>query len=161
MLGIRGVVFDMDEVVFSHLAFGAHVRGDQSANKSAGLDELLEYLHDYMVPMAAVSSGSKSFMEAALEKAGVLSLFDVLMPNSDLGDTKQSASVLEQAGELLGVPFTRTLVVCSNAEVAKIARKRGYVSVLVSPEGEDAKAGRVTVVRELDEIIDLLEVGAV
>ncbi|MDO4538353.1 MAG: hypothetical protein Q4B54_09355 [Coriobacteriales bacterium] len=160
MLGIRGALFDMDEVMFRAMTLGAHVRDSQGVEKMEGLDELLEYLRDYMIPVAAVSSREKAQMEAVLEKADLLHSFDVLLPKRRLDDTQQAALVLAEGAELLGVSPTRTLVCCADKDLANLAAGRRFVSVLVASDVDESTCAASAVVRTLDEAIDLLEAGS-
>lgn len=133
---------------------------EQGAPKKPGLDDLLEYLHDFVVPMAVASASPKEIILHNLRRAGLERYFDVVVSGEGLSSGKPDPLIFLETARLLGTSPARTLVLEDSANGVTAAHRGGFACVMV-PDLEqpstEVEAMANAVVDSLDQVIDLLE----
>ena len=136
---------------------------EQGAPKKPGLDDLLEYLHDFVVPLAVASASPKEIISHNLRRADLERYFDVVVSGEDLDRGKPDPLIFLETARLLGTAPARTLVLEDSANGVTAAHRGGFACVMVpdleQPSAEVAAMAKA-VVGSLDQVIDLLESGS-
>ena len=136
---------------------------EQGAPKKPGLDDLLEYLHDLVLPMAVASASPKDVILNNLRTAGLERYFDVLVSGEDLDRGKPDPLIFLETSERLGTRPAKTLVLEDSANGVTAAHRGGFMCVMVPDlERPSAEVEAMTnaVVGSLDQVIDLMETDA-
>ena len=136
---------------------------EQGAPKKPGLDDLLEYLHDLVLPMAVASASPKDVILNNLRTAGLERYFDVLVSGEDLDRGKPDPLIFLETADRLGTRPARTLVLEDSANGVTAAHRGGFTCVMVPDlERPSAEVEAMTnaVVDSLDQVIDLMESGS-
>ena len=148
---------DEKEMVHEHVA-------TQGVPKKAGLDDLLEYLHDCAVPMAVASSNIREAIRKNLENARLEQYFDVLVSGEALGRGKPDPLIFLKTAEELGTIPSKTLVLEDSFNGVEAGANGGFITVMVpdlAQPDERIRGLATAVVDRLDKVIDLLESGAI
>ena len=136
---------------------------EQGAPKKPGLDDLLEYLHDSVLPMAVASASPKDVILRNLRRSDLERYFDVVVSGEGLGRGKPDPLIFLETARLLGTNPARTLVLEDSSNGVTAAHRGGFACVMVpdleQPAAEVA-AMTTAVVDSLDQVIDLLESGS-
>lgn len=141
-----------------------HERVLQGVCKKPGLDDLLQYLHDCGIPMAVASGSSKPIIQANVAKDGIAGFFDVLMSGENLGRGKPDPLLFTETAKLLGTAPSRTLVLEDSFTGVEAGHRGGFITVMVpdlAQPTDEIRAMATAVVDNLEEVIDLLESGAI
>lgn len=139
-----------------------HERVLQGVPKKAGLDDLLEYLHGHMIPLAVASSSTKSVIEANLANGGISGFFDVLLSGESLGKGKPDPLIFLETAKLLGTDPTRTIVLEDSFNGVEAGHRGGFITVMVpdlAQPTDEVRAMATAVVDDLGQVIDLIESG--
>ena len=132
------------------------------APKKPGLDDLLEYLHDWAIPLAVASGSTKSVIQSNLQRGGIDKYFDVLLSGESLGRGKPDPLIFTETAKLLGTDPKRTLVLEDSFNGVEASYRGGFITVMVPDLAEPTDKIRrmaTAVVDDLGEVIDLLESG--
>lgn len=132
--------------------------------KKPGLDDLIEYLHGHMIPMAVASGSTKSAIAANLANGGISRYFHVLLSGETLGRGKPDPLIFQETAKLLGTKPERTLVLEDSFNGVEAGAAGGFITVMVPDLAEPTEEIRqlaTAVVKDLGEVIDLLESGAI
>lgn len=136
---------------------------ERGAPKKPGLDDLLEYLHDLVLPIAVASASPKDVILSNLRRAGLERYFDVLVSGEDLDRGKPDPLIFLETADWLGTRPARTLVLEDSANGVTAAHRGGFACVMVpdleQPSAEVAAMANA-VVANLGQVIDLLESGS-
>lgn len=133
------------------------------APKKPGLDDLLEYLHDWAIPLAVASGSTKSVIQSNLQRGGIDKYFDVLLSGESLGRGKPDPLIFTETAKLLGTDPKRTLVLEDSFNGVEASYRGGFITVMVPDLAEPTQKIRRmanAVVDDLGAVIDLLESGA-
>jgi HAD superfamily hydrolase (TIGR01509 family) len=130
--------------------------------KKPGLDDLLEYLRDCGIPMAVASSSPKPAIEANLANAGIAGFFDVTLSGESLGRGKPDPLIFIETATLLGTAPSRTIVLEDSFTGVEAGFRGGFKTIMVPDLAEptdEVRAMATAVVKDLGEVIDLMEQG--
>lgn len=136
----------------------------EGAPKKPGLDDLLEYLHDFAIPLAVASGSTQEVIRANLMRCGIESYFDVLLSGESLGRGKPDPLIFLETAKQLGTEPSRTLVIEDSFNGVEAGSRGGFVTVMVpdlAQPDERIRSLATHVVDRLDQIIDLMESGAI
>lgn len=137
---------------------------DEGVPKKPGLDDLLEYLHDFAVPMAVASGSTQDAIRTNLSKSGIDSYFDVLLSGESLGKGKPDPLIFLETAKLLGTQPRRTMVIEDSFNGVEAGARGGFITIMVPDLAQPTERIRslaTHVVDRLDKIIDLMESGVV
>lgn len=127
-----------------------------------GLHELLEYLHDCMIPLAVASASKPVLIDANLASAKISGYFDVTLSGESLGRGKPDPLIFLETAKLLGTDPARTVVLEDSYNGVRAGRAGGFITVMVpdlaAPTDEMYELADA-VVERLDDVIDLMEAG--
>ena len=154
---------DIETVFISSKVASCETLLEQGAPKKPGLDDLLEYLHDLVLPMAVASASPKDVILNNLRTAGLERYFDVLVSGEDLDRGKPDPLIFLETSERLGTRPAKTLVLEDSANGVTAAHRGGFMCVMVPDlERPSAEVAAMTsaVVDSLDQVIDLMESGS-
>lgn len=135
---------------------------EEGVPKKAGLDELLEYLHDCALPMAVASSSTRETIQSNLRQHGLEGYFDVLLSGESLGRGKPDPLIFLETAKLLGTDPSRTIVLEDSFTGVEAGHNGGFVTIMVpdlAQPDERIRSLATVVVERLDEVIDLMEGG--
>ncbi len=135
---------------------------ERGAPKKPGLDDLLEYLHDFVIPMAVASSSPQDVILSNLRQAKLDGFFDVVVSGEGLGRGKPDPLIFLETAKLLGCDPAKTLVLEDSKNGVVAAHRGGFVTVMVpdlEQPSNEVKAMTNAVVGRLDQVIDLMECG--
>lgn len=137
---------------------------DEGVPKKAGLDELLEYLHDCAIPMAVASSSTKEAIRNNLRNGRIEHYFDVLLSGESLGRGKPDPLIFLETAKLLGTDPKRTVVLEDSFNGVEAGANGGFITVMVPDLAQPTDRIRslaTKVIKTLDELIDLMEAGEI
>lgn len=96
-----------------------------------GAEALLERLAAEGIPMAIATSTSSPFAQQRLERAGILSYFDVVVTRNDVERAKPDPEPYLLAAERLGVPVGSAVAVEDSYAGVRAASAAGIATVMV------------------------------
>ncbi len=104
--------------------------------------ELLKFLKDRDIRIAAATSSPRGHVEAALERTKLLTFISKIFTTSEIGESKHSPLIYNTAAEYLGTPPERTFVFEDSLYALKTAADAGFCAVGVYDRyGESDKDG--------------------
>ena len=108
----------------------------------SGAEELLHFLAERNIPMAAATSSPREHVTRALERLGLLSYLRAIFTTGEVGASKHEPMIYHLAAESLGTVPAETLVFEDSLYALKTARAAGYCTVGVfDANGEADQAG--------------------
>ncbi|MDO4623036.1 MAG: HAD family phosphatase [Eubacteriales bacterium] len=93
--------------------------------------ETVSLLYRKGIPMAVATSSDHSFAEPALERNGILSMFQAVVTAADVGKGKKSPEIYYRAAELLGAKPEEVWVVEDIPEAIETAANAGFRTMAV------------------------------
>jgi len=107
-----------------------------------GSKELLEYLKEQNIKMAAATSSPREHVEKALSRNGLIGFIDRIFTTGEVGVSKHSSDIYNLAADFLGTKPEETLVFEDSLYALKTAKNAGYVSIGVyDSKGESDQTG--------------------
>ena len=107
-----------------------------------GSNELLEYLKEQNIKMAAATSSPREHVEKALSRNGLIGFIDRIFTTGEVGVSKHSSDIYNLAADFLGIKPEETLVFEDSLYALKTAKNAGYVSIGVyDSKGESDQTG--------------------
>ena len=107
-----------------------------------GSKELLEYLKEQNIKMAAATSSPREHVEKALSRNGLIGFIDRIFTTGEVGVSKHSSDIYNLAADFLGIKPEETLVFEDSLYALKTAKNAGYVSIGVyDSKGESDQTG--------------------
>ena len=94
-----------------------------------GVIELLKSLKARGIKLAVATVTIRPLAEAALERCGVLELFDTLVTADDVGCGKDCPDIFHKASEIIGTKPSETLVFEDSVHALQTAKEAGFVPV--------------------------------
>lgn len=94
-----------------------------------GVIELLKSLKARGIKLAVATVTIRPLAEAALERCGVLDLFDTLVTADDVGCGKDCPDIFHKASEIIGTKPSETLVFEDSVHALQTAKEAGFVPV--------------------------------
>lgn len=94
-----------------------------------GAKELLEFMKAKGIRMTAATSSPRIHVEKALERNGMLCYLERIFTNTEVGASKHSPEIYDQAAAYMGTMPEETLVFEDSLYALKTAVKAGYVTV--------------------------------
>lgn len=91
-----------------------------------GVMELLLHLKSMGIKLCVATASDRMLAETALERLGVLNLFDFIITCDEVGAGKRNSAVYEQALSQLGTSKARTLVVEDAPYALQTAQQAGF-----------------------------------
>ena len=127
-----------------------------------GAKELLEFVKAKGIKITAATSSPRRHIEKALERNGMLSFFEKIFTNSEVGASKHSPEIYNRAAAFLGTKPSDTLVFEDSLYALKTAGNAGFNTVGVYDlKGEKDQEGVKNTgdhyVMELNECPALIE----
>lgn len=107
-----------------------------------GSKELLEYLKEQNIKMAAATSSPREHVEKALSRNGLIGFIDRIFTTGEVGVSKHSSDIYNLVADFLGTKPEETLVFEDSLYALKTAKNAGYVSIGVyDSKGESDQTG--------------------
>ena len=107
-----------------------------------GAKELLEFVKSKGIRITAATSSPRTHVEKALERNGMLMFFEKIFTNSEVGASKHSPDIYDQAAAFMGTKPSETLVFEDSLYALKTAKNAGYVTAGVYDiKGESDQEG--------------------
>jgi len=107
-----------------------------------GSKELLEYLKEQNIKMAAATSSPREHVEKALSRNGLIGFIDRIFTTGEVGVSKHSSDIYNLAADFLGTKPEETLVFEDSLYALKTAKNAGFVSIGVyDSKGESDQTG--------------------
>lgn len=107
-----------------------------------GAAELLGFLAERSIPMAAATSSPREHVIRALDRLGLLSYLRAIFTTGEVGASKHEPTIYHLAAESLGTVPAETLVFEDSLYALKTAKAAGYRTVGVfDANGEADQAG--------------------
>ena len=107
-----------------------------------GAKELLEFVKSKGIRITAATSSPRTHVEKALERNGMLMFFEKIFTNSEVGASKHSPDIYDQAAAFMGTEPSETLVFEDSLYALKTAKNAGYVTAGVYDiKGESDQEG--------------------
>ena len=141
----------------------AEERFSQGAEKKPGLDELLAYLAQAGLPLAVASSSPQAIVRTNLERAGVRPYFAEVVHGREVAHSKPAPDIFLEAARRLGTKPADTLVLEDSPAGVRAGAAGGFKTVMVPdtlPPTDELRALATCVCRDLNEVRELLEKGA-
>lgn len=91
-----------------------------------GVPELLDALKSQGVKLAVATASDRCLIEAALERTGLMSRFDVFLTCTEVGEGKDSPAIFYKAAELLGCRPEETVIFEDSLYAMKTAKAAGF-----------------------------------
>lgn len=108
----------------------------------SGAKELLEFMKAKGIRMTAATSSPRIHVEKALERNGMLGFLERIFTNTEVGASKHSPEIYEQAATYMGTKPEETLVFEDSLYALKTADDAGFVTVGVYDiKGETDREG--------------------
>ncbi|WP_034451087.1 HAD family hydrolase [Butyrivibrio sp. AE2032] len=108
----------------------------------SGAKELLEFMKAKGIRMTAATSSPRIHVEKALERNGMLGFLERIFTNTEVGASKHSPEIYEQAAAYMGTKPEETLVFEDSLYALKTADDAGFVTVGVYDiKGETDREG--------------------
>lgn len=120
----------------------------ESAALKEGVFDFLTQLKKNDVTMCVATASDRDGASLALERLGVLSMFDCIVTCADVGLGKESPLVYREALRRIGAEKERTLVFEDTYGAAKVAHGDGFHIAGVY----DAAEARVSLMKEISDI---------
>ncbi len=116
---------------------------DNEVGLKDGAAALLHFLSEEKIPMALATSSPRSYVEAALQRNGVLDYFERrIFTVEELGTSKHTPEIYLAAAESLGTVPAETLVFEDSLYALRTAKAAGFRTVGVyDADGEPDQAG--------------------
>ena len=129
-----------NEAVLAH--FDDHLL-DFYGNRAEALPgacELVRKVHSLGIPCVVVSSSPVRYLEAGLQRAGILDCFAKLISTEDVGVSKQDPLIYEVALEALGSELSTTWAVDDAPYACKVMKEYGLRTIApVNGAGEERR----------------------
>lgn len=107
-----------------------------------GARELVCFLKERNIPLAAATSSPRTHVTRALERNGLLDCFQILLTTGELGESKHCPLIYLQAAQALGSVPEETLVFEDSLYALQTAAQAGFYTVGVRDEnGEQDQTG--------------------
>ena len=107
-----------------------------------GAEELLGFLAERGIPMAAATSSPREHVARALDRLGLLPYLQAVFTTGEVGVSKHEPAIYHLAAERLGAAPAETLVFEDSLYALKTAKAAGYRTVGVfDANGEEDQAG--------------------
>ena len=107
-----------------------------------GAKELLGFLQEKGIPMTAATSSPREHVTRALKRNGLYDFLKRIDTTSEVGESKHSPLIYQQAAHLLGTAPEETLVFEDSLYALQTAKNAGFRAVGVyDAEGETNQAG--------------------
>ena len=107
-----------------------------------GAAELLDFLAERGIPMAAATSSPQAHVTRALDRLGLLPYLRAIFTTGEVGASKHAPTIYHLAAERLGTVPAETLVFEDSLYALKTARAAGCRTVGVfDADGEKDQAG--------------------
>lgn len=107
-----------------------------------GAYDLLAELHDRQIHFVAATSSPRKHVTKALERNGVLDMFDAVFTNGEIGESKHSPLIYLMSAERLQSKPQESLVFEDSLYALKTAKNAGFHTVGIYDEaGEFNQAG--------------------
>lgn len=107
-----------------------------------GAAELLGFLAERSIPMAAATSSPREHVIRALDRLGLLSYLRAIFTTGEVGASKHEPTIYHLAAEALGTAPAETLIFEDSLYALKTAKAAGYRTVGVwDAHGETDQAG--------------------
>lgn len=107
-----------------------------------GAEELLKFLKERDIRIAAATSSPYGHVRAALERTRLLPFIERIFTTSEIGESKHSPLIYNTAAEYIGTSPDKTLVFEDSLYALKTAADAGYCAVGVyDRDGESDKDG--------------------
>ncbi len=97
-----------------------------------GVPELLRFLKAQGVKLCVATASDRELAQAALERTGLMELFDFIITCDEVGAGKRSPAVYEAALKRLGTDKARTLVAEDALYALQTAKKAGFLTAGIS-----------------------------
>lgn len=128
----------------------------------SGAKELLEFMKAKGIRMTAATSSPRIHVEKALERNGMLGFLERIFTNTEVGASKHSPEIYEQAAAYMGTKPEETLVFEDSLYALKTADDAGFVTVGVydikgETDREEVKNTGKYYVTELNEFPAVFE----
>ena len=127
-----------------------------------GAKELLEFFKAKGIKMTAATSSPRIHVERALERNGMLTFIEKLFTNTEVGKSKHSPDIYNQAAAFMGTGPCETLVFEDSLYALKTAKDAGFVTAGVydikgETDQEGVKNTGDIYVKDLNEVPVLFE----
>ena len=107
-----------------------------------GAAELLRFLADRNIPMAAATSSPREHVTRALARLGLLPQLNAIFTTAEVGESKHTPAIYLRAAQALGTAPAETLVFEDSLYALKTAAAAGFPTVGVfDANGEADQAG--------------------
>lgn len=107
-----------------------------------GAKELLEFLQEKGIPMTAATSSPREHVTRALKRNGLYDFLKRIDTTSEVGESKHSPLIYQQAAHFLGTAPNETLVFEDSLYALQTAKNAGFRAVGVyDADGETNQAG--------------------
>ena len=107
-----------------------------------GAKELLAFLQEKGVPMTAATSSPREHVTRALKRNGLYDFLKRIDTTSEVGESKHSPLIYQQAAQFLGTAPEETLVFEDSLYALQTAKNAGFRAIGVyDAEGETNQAG--------------------
>lgn len=103
-----------------------------------GVPEILRFLKGQGVKLCVATASDRELAQAALQRAGLLELFDFIITCDEVGVGKSSPAVYEAALKRLGTQKSRTLVAEDALYALQTAKKAGFLTAGVADAHAEA-----------------------
>lgn len=128
----------VEEINRAILAVASHYYHHESALKPGAM-ELLQALHDRGIPMAVTTATDLEYVEPALERCGVLHLFDAVLTCPQVGRSKHHPDIFRLAMAQIGAEPAGVWLFEDALYSMETAKREGLSVCAVEDEGARSK----------------------
>lgn len=107
------------------------VEAAEEAELREGVEEVLRKLKEYGYRLGIASNNGRIGVRKALEKVGIIDLFDIIVTRNDVNSMKPSGKLIRRAVELLGVKPWEMVYVGDTYNDVEAARKAGVKTIAI------------------------------